>query len=230
MATGRFSAETMPEVTVADRPSGDPTATTSWPTCRSADVPNVAGVRPETPSALITARSSTGSAPTTVAVAVVPSLNWTWRSVAPSMTWLLVRIRPSADRMTPEPSPSALDELDSTDTTDGRMASATCWTEPVGACVTDDTVGEVPVVVSTLATGAAESLLRFDASAPPPNPARSASATVEAAISVPRPRGAVLTAGCAAGPAPDEEGPPTFPRSPKSGDPMAVAGPPGAPG
>ena len=29
VATGRFSADTMPEVTVADRPSGDPTATTS---------------------------------------------------------------------------------------------------------------------------------------------------------------------------------------------------------
>ena len=35
--TGRFSAETMPEVTVADRPSGEPMATTGWPTSRLPD-------------------------------------------------------------------------------------------------------------------------------------------------------------------------------------------------
>ena len=65
----------MPDVTVADRPSGDPTATTPAPTCRSAEVPSLAGVSPDTDFALITARSSVVSAPTTVAVAVVPSLN-----------------------------------------------------------------------------------------------------------------------------------------------------------
>src|SRR6478752_7816038 len=102
-----------------------------------------AGVSPDTPCALITARSSVESAPTTVAVAVLPSLNCTSREVAPSMTWLLVRINPSAVRMTPEPSPAEFEEVDSTDTTDGRIVAATCSTDSVGAGVRlADTVGE----------------------------------------------------------------------------------------
>src|SRR5258707_4885611 len=52
---GRFSALTMPLVTVFCRPSGDPTATTPSPTRRLADEPSVTGVRPETPRALTTA-------------------------------------------------------------------------------------------------------------------------------------------------------------------------------
>ena len=71
--TGRFSALTMPEVTVPDRPSGDPTATTVWPTTSEPDEPRVAGVRPETPLALTTARSVDGSRPTMVASTVVLS-------------------------------------------------------------------------------------------------------------------------------------------------------------
>src|SRR6478752_5612083 len=74
----------------------------------------------------MTARSSVLSAPTTVAVAVLPSLNCTSRLVAPSITWLLVRISPSADRMTPEPSPDELDDEAST-------TAATCSTEPAAA-------------------------------------------------------------------------------------------------
>ena len=73
--------------------------------------------------------------PTTVAVAVVPSLNRTSRSVAPATTWLLVRISPSAVRMTPEPSPADWSELASTDTTDGSTLAATSCTEPAGAGV-----------------------------------------------------------------------------------------------
>ena len=44
--TGRLSAEMMPLVTVLSRPNGEPIATTSWPTLRSAELPSVAGVRP----------------------------------------------------------------------------------------------------------------------------------------------------------------------------------------
>ena len=73
--------------------------------------------------------------PTTVAVAVVPSLNRTSRSVAPATTWLLVRIRPSAVRMTPEPSPLLWLELASTETVDGSTLAATSCTEPAGAGV-----------------------------------------------------------------------------------------------
>ena len=63
----------MPVVTVPSRPSGDPTATTSWPTRRFADEPRAIGVSPETPSARTTAISLDGSAPTTVNGAVRPS-------------------------------------------------------------------------------------------------------------------------------------------------------------
>ena len=45
-ATGRLRAETMPEVTVADRPSGEPIATTGWPTCRLAELPSARGREP----------------------------------------------------------------------------------------------------------------------------------------------------------------------------------------
>src|SRR5947209_5181448 len=71
--TGRLSALTIPVVTVPDRPSGDPTAITGWPTCRLADDPRLIGDRPETPWTRTTAMSVVGSAPTTVNSAVRPS-------------------------------------------------------------------------------------------------------------------------------------------------------------
>ena len=76
-STGRLSALTMPLVTVDSRPNGEPIATTPSPTLRSPDLPMVAGVRPETPSALITAVSVSGSVPTMLALADVPSLKET---------------------------------------------------------------------------------------------------------------------------------------------------------
>src|ERR1700761_3896612 len=71
--TGRFSALTMPVVTVPDRPSGDPIATTGWPTFRSDEEPSEIGGSPLTPCTRITAISLVGSAPTTVKGAVRPS-------------------------------------------------------------------------------------------------------------------------------------------------------------
>lgn len=70
-----------------------------------------------------------GSVPLTTASAVLPSLNLT-RTVPPPAppavtTWLLVRIRPSADRMTPEPSPPPVEVFTSIDTTEGMIALAT---------------------------------------------------------------------------------------------------------
>ena len=41
--TGRFLALTMPVVTVPLRPSGEPMATTVWPTCRSSEEPSLTG-------------------------------------------------------------------------------------------------------------------------------------------------------------------------------------------
>ena len=72
-ATGRLSALTMPVVTVPSSPSGDPMATTGWPTRRSAEEPSVMGVRPVTFWARTTAMSLAGSEPTTVNDAVRPS-------------------------------------------------------------------------------------------------------------------------------------------------------------
>ena len=143
---------------MADRPSGEPMATTGWPTCRSAELPSAAGVRPETPSALITARSSVAVVPTTVAVAVVPSLNRTSRSVAPATTWLLVRIRPSAVRMTPEPSPPLWLELASTDTVDGSTLAATSCTEPAGAGVRFSDTGGAGVQLAQRAVATLDEL------------------------------------------------------------------------
>ncbi len=130
--TGRFRALTMPVVTVAFRPNGEPTATTAWPTLSSPDLPRDAGVRSETSSALITATSVSGSVPTTLAFFVVPSLKLTEidPSPAPATTWLLVRISPSllSTMPEPEPDPCSLETL--TLTTDGSTAFATFSTVP----------------------------------------------------------------------------------------------------
>ena len=73
VVTGRSRALMMPVVTVPCSPSGEPMATTFWPTFRSFDDPSAIGVRPETPWALTTAMSSAGSVPTTVNGTVRPS-------------------------------------------------------------------------------------------------------------------------------------------------------------
>ena len=94
MFTGRFSAETMPVVTVPDSPSGEPIAMTGSPTRTLAELPNATGVR----LGLLTwttARSDAGSAPTTRPLAVDPSLNVTVivpPPTAAATTWLLVRM------------------------------------------------------------------------------------------------------------------------------------------
>ena len=53
------------------------------------------------------ARSVSGSSPTTRAVRVRPSAVVTATRAAPPTTWLLVRIRPSGETITPEPEPAA---------------------------------------------------------------------------------------------------------------------------
>ena len=110
-------------------------ATTSWPTRRLAEEPRVIGVRSETPSARTTAISLLGSVPTTVNWAVRPSENVTVVSGPPfaaATTWLLVRIRPSEDRMIPEPSSDARPISVSSFTTLGTTLAATCSTDPAG--------------------------------------------------------------------------------------------------
>ena len=98
----------------------------------------VAGVRPETSSAWISAVSVSGSVPSTCASAWLPSLNVTRRvppSPASSTTWLLVRIWPSELRMMPEPEPAPWAPLTSIFTTDGSTFAATASTLPSAAGV-----------------------------------------------------------------------------------------------
>ena len=102
----------MPLVTVASSPNGEPIATTPWPTWSESEDPMVAGVRPLTSSAWITAVSVSGSVPDDLGRwRAMPSLKDTSsspESPATSTTWLLVRIWPSEVRMMPEPEPCAL--------------------------------------------------------------------------------------------------------------------------
>jgi hypothetical protein len=100
----------MPWVTVLSRPNGDPIATTSWPTLRSAELPSDAAASPVLPSALMTARSVFGSVPMISALVLVPSLKATVMvpsSPATSTTWLLVRMSPSLLMMMPVPEPDS---------------------------------------------------------------------------------------------------------------------------
>ena len=64
----RFSALTMPLVTVPERPSGAPIAMAVSPTLRSSESANSALGSPLAPSSLMTARSEIGSVPTMVGV------------------------------------------------------------------------------------------------------------------------------------------------------------------
>ena len=102
VGSDRPRALTTPAVTEPARPSGLPTATTSWPTTSWSASPSSAGggVVPEARS---TARSDSGSAPTTRNGAVEPSANAAVPDVAPPTTWALVSKKPSPVKTTPEP-------------------------------------------------------------------------------------------------------------------------------
>jgi hypothetical protein len=84
-------ALTMPWVTVCPTPKGSPTASTTSPTCTEPGSANVTGCRPVA-STFSTARSVSGSVPSTRAAATLPSGSMTAISLAPSTTWLLVRM------------------------------------------------------------------------------------------------------------------------------------------
>src|SRR5581483_2176658 len=93
--TYRLSALTIPDVTELVRPSGDPSATTGWPTRSDSDSPIAIGGRPDASFARITARSVSGSRPTIAASDASPSSRSTVTVPTPAaglMTWLLVRM------------------------------------------------------------------------------------------------------------------------------------------
>ncbi len=91
----RFSALTIPFVTVPARPSGAPIAIAVSPTLSLSESANSAGCRSLASVSLITARSEMGSVPTTVASKTRPSFVVTLiaaSAAAPSSvtTWVLV--------------------------------------------------------------------------------------------------------------------------------------------
>ncbi|SKY66136.1 Uncharacterised protein [Mycobacteroides abscessus subsp. abscessus] len=127
----------MPVVTVPSRPSGDPIATTDWPTTKFAEEPNAIGVRPEAPVMRTTAISVPGSIPTTVNGEVFPpamvAVVLAPGSPAACTTWALVSTNPSAERITPDPSSLDRPMMVSSLTTLGSTLAATCSTDPAGS-------------------------------------------------------------------------------------------------
>ena len=119
----RLSVDTMPSVTVPLSPRGAPIAIATSPTLSLLESANSAGVSPEG-STLMTARSDSGSVPTTVALRTEPSAVCTSRfalEVAPSSvtTWVLVRMWPWSSSTTPEPVPASLPDVAEMVTTEG---------------------------------------------------------------------------------------------------------------
>src|SRR3954470_21695431 len=127
--TYRSRALTIPEVTVLARPSGAPSATTGWPTCRPAEDPTpITGKFFAASDALTTARSVLGSRPTMVAPEVWPSLYRTDTvppEAAGEMTWSLVRSDPPPRKIGPEPVPAWAPRLAEIVTTEGSTWFAT---------------------------------------------------------------------------------------------------------
>ena len=101
----RPSALTTPAVTEPARPIGLPTAMTSWPMRRLSASPRVAGGT-LVPDTRRTARSASGSAPTTSKRTWSPVVNSAVPPSAYATTWALVSTNPSTVNTTPEPAPS----------------------------------------------------------------------------------------------------------------------------
>ena len=111
VVTGRFSALTMPVVTVPARPSGLPTAMTGSPTLSASESPSAIGreVARRRSCRVMTARSVEGSVPTTVA-AVGAAVVEGHRELGaghrrPSRRGCWSGCGPCASMMTPEPWP-----------------------------------------------------------------------------------------------------------------------------
>jgi hypothetical protein len=102
----RCLAETMPVVTVRERPKGLPMAIAGSPTLTSSESPSGSGWRSSTSEGSIfsTARSVEGSRPRTFASICSPfSSKRTVTLSAPSTTWALVRTVPWRSTTNPEP-------------------------------------------------------------------------------------------------------------------------------
>ena len=100
----RSTPETMPVLRLRSYPNGSPMAATGAPTPTDAELPSASGcsVRPEG-STVMTATSVASSWPSTVALRVVPSWNFTVTDVAPSTTWAAVTMWPLPSTTKPVP-------------------------------------------------------------------------------------------------------------------------------
>src|SRR4051794_20655536 len=152
VVTGRFSALTMPAVTVELSPSGEPNATTWSPTRSTCAEPRLAGGSLGPSLTYSTARSYVGLRPTTLATYLSPF--WSTISIGPSCstasatTWLLVmKSRAgSSTRRAPGAPPLRLWYCASTWTVRGSSRSATDATERL--CDESGALDSVPASAS----------------------------------------------------------------------------------
>ena len=94
----------MPEVMENPRENGSPMATANCPGLMASLSPRaIAGGRTASSVILITARSESGSSPTSSASTWLPSLSMTIIRSAPSITCLLVTMCPSSSQTKPDP-------------------------------------------------------------------------------------------------------------------------------
>jgi hypothetical protein len=124
----RPSADTTPAVTVDSKPSGLPIAITSWPRRSRALSPSTADGVPAGSGVLKSARSVSGSLPSTRASAWLPSGNDSRTRAALPTTCELVSTSPSLAMTTPDPVPppgSLPSASRSTRTTAGPTRSTT---------------------------------------------------------------------------------------------------------
>ena len=150
----RWSPEMIPEVTVAPRPRGKPTAKTASPSRSDEERARGSGTR-SVARTRMTARSFSGAVPITVPAIgrlCTSSLKTTVTRVVPSTTWLFVRMIPRRSSTIPEPSPRPPPK-DSvrTFTTDGRTRATASASEPArsgaAAVLVSVEVGSVTVTV-----------------------------------------------------------------------------------
>ncbi len=96
--------ETIPAVTVPDRPNGLPIASTQSPTRDLSLSPNATAGSLRSVCTCSTARSVRSSWPISLALSTVLSCSVTVISSAPLITWLLVTMTPDGSMMKPDPS------------------------------------------------------------------------------------------------------------------------------
>src|ERR1017187_5224328 len=139
---------TTPAVTEPARPSGLPTATTSWPTTSSSASPSSAGGG-VWPIVLSTARSESGSAPTTRNGAAEPPANGAVPAAAWPTTCALVSRNPSPVKTTAEPRLSPPPPS-------GRRGTRKLATLPVSSAATPATICEYASSGESAATSPSE--------------------------------------------------------------------------